>query len=183
MNKTDVNKVFEKYNKELLCILNKHAHEKCKKFAVRDMREWMTEEVHSIKRAKRKSECVWRKSKLIVDRLIFKEHCLKLKVAITKARTHHYQQGILDCNNDQSKLFKCVKSLLGRSKQCALLPDDSPASLSTHFMYKMYLLILMIILLRKLKPLGKSFLFYNQLYLIMFVPNLAQRVSQQTVNF
>ena len=81
------------------------------------MREWMTEEVHSIKRAKRKSERVWRKSKLTVHRLIFKEHCLKLKVAITKAKTHHYQQSILDCNGDQSKLFKCVNSLLGRSKQ------------------------------------------------------------------
>ena len=79
----------------------------------------------------KKSERVWRKSKLTVNRLIFKEHCLKLKVAITKAKTHHYQQSILDCNGDQSKLFKCVHSLLGRSKQCAL--HDSPASLSTHF--------------------------------------------------
>ena len=76
LNETDVNKVVEKYNKELLCILNKHAPEECKKFAVRDMREWMTEEVHSIKRAKRKCERVWRKSKLTVHRLIFKEHCL-----------------------------------------------------------------------------------------------------------
>ena len=111
---------------------------------------------------------------LTVHRLIFKEHCLKLKVAITKAKTHHYQQSILDCNSNQSKLFKCVNSLLGRSKQCALPPHDSPAFLSTHF--NDYFL-------RKLKPLEKSFLFYNQLYLIMFVPNLAQRVSQQTVNF
>ena len=49
-----------------VCILNKHAPEKCKKFAVRDMLEWMTEKVHSIKRAKRKNERVWRKSKLTV---------------------------------------------------------------------------------------------------------------------
>ena len=76
---------------------------------------------------------VWRKSKFIVHRLIFKEHCLKLKVAITKAKRHHYQQGILDCSGEQSKLFKCVNLLLGRSKQCALSPHDSPASLSTHF--------------------------------------------------
>ena len=106
-----INTVIKKYNKELLCILNKHAPEKCRKFAVRDVREWMTEEVHSIKRAKRKSERVWRKSKLTVHRLIFKEHCLKLKVAITKAKTHHYQQSILDSNGDQSKLFKCVNSI------------------------------------------------------------------------
>ena len=45
----------------------------------------------------------------------------------------NYQQGILDCNDDQSKLLKSVNSLLGRSKQCALPPHDSPASLSTHF--------------------------------------------------
>ena len=133
LNETDVNKVVEKHDKELLYILNKHAPEKCKKFAVRDMRKWMTEEVHSIKRAKRKSERVCRKLKLTVHRLIFKEHCLKLKVAIIKAKTHHYQQGILDCNGDQSKLFKCVNLLLGRSKQCALPPHDSPAFLSTLF--------------------------------------------------
>ena len=41
----------------------------------------------------------------------------------------------------------------------------------------LYLLILMNILLRKLKP------FYNQLYLIMFVPKFTPRVSQRTVNF
>ena len=76
---------------------------------------------------------VGQKSKLTVHHLIFKEHCLKLKVAITKAKMHHYQQGILDCNGDQSKLFKCVNSLIGRSKQCSLSPYDSPASLSTRF--------------------------------------------------
>ena len=167
-NETDVNKVVENYNKELLCILNTHAPEKCKKFAVRDMRKCMTEEVHSIKRAKRKSERVWRKSKLTVHRLIFKEHCLKLKGAITKAKTHRYQQGILNCNGDDSKLFKCANSLLGRSKQCALPPHDSPASLSTHF--NEYFI-------EKLKPLGNNFLFYNQLYLIMFVQKFTQRVS------
>ena len=144
-----------------------------KEFAVRDMREWMTEEVHSIKRAKRKSERVWRKSKLTVHRLIFIEHCLKLKGAITKAKTHHYREGILDCNDDQSKLLKCVNSLLGPSKQCALPPHDSPTSLST----------LMKILLRKLKPLGNNFLFYNQLYLMLFVPKFTQCVSQRTVIF
>ena len=110
---------------------------------------------------------VWRESKLTVHRLIFKEHCLKLKVAITKAKSHHYQQGISDCSGDQSKLFKCVNSLLSTQS-------------NVHFLLMtvlyLYLLILMIILLRK-------FLFYNQLYLIMCVPNLAQRVSQRTVNF
>ena len=141
------------------------------------MREWMTEEVHSIKRAKRKSERVWRKSKLTVHRLIFKEHCLKLKGAITKAKTHHYQQGILDCNGDQpAKIVQVCKFVTWPFK-----------AMCTVFLLMtvlhLYLLILMIILLRKFKPFGKSFLFYNQLYLIMFVPNLTQRVSQQTVNF
>ena len=79
------------------------------------------------------SERVWRKSKLTIHRLIFEEHCIKLKVAITKAKTHHYQQGILDCSGDQSKVFKCANLLLGRSKQYALPPHDSPAFLSTHF--------------------------------------------------
>ena len=79
LNETDDNKVVEKYNKELPCILNKHVPEKCKKFAVRDMREWMMEELHSIKRAKRKSERVWRKSKLTIRRLIFYRTLSKVK--------------------------------------------------------------------------------------------------------
>ena len=58
---------------------------------------------------------------------------ITLSIRFVGRCTHHYQQSILDCSGDQSKLFKCVNSLLGRSKQCALPPHDSPASLSTHF--------------------------------------------------
>ena len=93
----------------------------------------MTDEVQTVKRQKRKSERIWRTSKLVVHRLIYKEYCIQLNVAITYAKTSFYHNAIIDCNGDQRKLFKLVNSLLGRSKQVVLPPHDDPASLSATF--------------------------------------------------
>ena len=78
-------------------------------------------------------ERIWRTSKLVVHRLIYKEYCIQLNVAITYAKTSFYHNAIIDCNGDQRKLFKLVNSLLGRSKQVVLPPHDDPASLSATF--------------------------------------------------
>ena len=95
----------------------------------------MTDEVQTVKRQKKKSERIWRTSKLVVHLLIYKEYCIQLNVAITYAKTSFYHNAIIDCNGDQRKLFKLVNSLLGRSKQVVLPPHDDPASLSATFKF------------------------------------------------
>ena len=85
-NETDIDTAVISYNSILHFLLDKHAPEKCKSFAIREEREWMTDEVQTVKRQKRKSERIWRTSKLVVHRLIYKEYCIQLNVAITYAK-------------------------------------------------------------------------------------------------
>ena len=99
----------------------------------------MTDEVQTVKR--KKSECIWQTSKFVVHRLMYKEYCIQLNVAITYAKTPFYHIAIIDCNGGQRTLFKLVNSLLGRSKQVVLPPHDDSASLfatfNLYFMIKM----------------------------------------------
>ena len=125
-NETDIDIAVISYNYILHFLLDKHAPEKCKSFAIPDEREWMTNEVQT-------SERMWRTSKLIVHCLIYKEYCIQLNVAITYDKTSFYHNAIINCNGDQHKLFKLVNSLLSRSKQVVLPPHDHPASLSATF--------------------------------------------------
>ena len=132
-NETDIDTAVISYNSILHFFLDKHAPEKCKSFAIREEREWMTDEVQTVKRQKRKSERIWRTSKLVVHRLIYKEYCIQLNVAITYAKTSFYHNAIIDCNGDQRKLFKLVNSITGPLKAGCTPPHDDPASLSATF--------------------------------------------------
>ena len=55
-NETDIYNAVISYNTILHFLLDKHAPEKCKSFAIREERELMTDELQTVKRQKRKSE-------------------------------------------------------------------------------------------------------------------------------
>ena len=76
-NETAINNTVISYNTILHFLLDKHAPDKCKSFAIHGEREWMTDEVHTVKRRKRQSERIWRTSKLVVHRLIYKVYCIQ----------------------------------------------------------------------------------------------------------
>ena len=76
-----------------------------------------SEEILSVKREKRKSERIWRKTKLTVHLEIFRALCLKLKTLIHVAKEKCFKKQISDCGGDQKQLFGIVNSILGRGKQ------------------------------------------------------------------
>ena len=96
----------------------------------------MSEEILSVKRKKRKSEQIWRKTKLIIHLEIFHALCLKLKTLIHDAKEKCFHKKISDCGGDQNKLFRIVNFLLGRGKQ-AVYPKHtdslSPASIFNNY--------------------------------------------------
>ena len=65
----------------------------------------------------RKSERIWRKTKLTVHLEIFRALCLKLKTLIYDAKEKCYKKQISDCGGDQKQLFGIVNSILGRGRQ------------------------------------------------------------------
>ena len=82
----DVNLVVDDYNTVLSSLLDSHAPLKTDYVTSRILHSWMSEEILSVKREKRKSELTWRKTKLTGHLEIFRALCLKLKTLIYDAR-------------------------------------------------------------------------------------------------
>ena len=129
--------------------MDTHAPLKNDHVVSRDLQPWMSEEILSVKREKRKSEQIWRKTKLIVHLEIFRALCLKLKTLIHDAKEKCFHKKISDCGGDQNKLFRIVNILLGRRKQ-AVYPKHTD-SLSLASVFNNYLL-------QRLQTSVKSFL-------------------------
>ena len=113
----DVNLVVDNYNAVLSSLLDSHAPLKTDYVTSRILQPWMSEEILSVKREKRKSERIWRKTKLTVHLEIFRALCLKLKTLIYDAKEKCYKKQISDCGGDQKQLFGIVNSILGRGRQ------------------------------------------------------------------
>ena len=113
----DVNLVVDNYNTVLSSLLDSHAPLKTDYVTSRILQPWMSEEILSVKREKRKSERIWRKTKLTVHLEIFRALCLKLKTLIYDAKEKCYKKQISDCGGDQKQLFGIVNSILGRGRQ------------------------------------------------------------------
>ena len=113
----DVNLVVDNYNTVLSSLLDSHAPLKTDYVTSRILQPWMSKEILSVKREKRKSERIWRKTKLTVHLEIFRALCLKLKTLIYDAKEKCYKKQISDCGGDQTQLFGIVNSILGRGRQ------------------------------------------------------------------
>ena len=122
----NVDSIVDNYNTVFTSLLDKHAPLKTDYVVPRDVQPWMTEEIMSARREKRKGERIWRKSRLEVHLQMFIALCLILKNLIHGEKEQFFKKQISDCGGDQKKLFGIVNSLLGRGKK-ALLPqhDDS----------------------------------------------------------
>ena len=101
----DVNLVVDNYNTVLSSLLDSHAPLKTAYVTSRILQPWMSEEILSVTREKRKSERIWRKTKLTVHLKIFRALCLKLKTLIYDAKEKCYKKQISDCDRDQKQLL------------------------------------------------------------------------------
>ena len=63
------------YNDSIRVAVDKHAPVQTKVVTLRPNTQWYSQELHAVKKDKRKAERVWRRTKLEVHRQIFKEKC------------------------------------------------------------------------------------------------------------
>ena len=75
----NVDPIVDNYNTVFTSLLDKHAPLKTDYVVPRDVQPWMTEEIMSARREKRKGERIWRKSRLEVHLQMFIALCLILK--------------------------------------------------------------------------------------------------------
>ena len=111
----DLYLVVENYNTVLSSLFDSHVPLKTDYVTSRILQPWVSGEILSVKREKRKSERIWRKTKLTVHLDMFRALCLKLKTLIYDAKENFYKKQISDCGGDQKQLFGIVNSILGRT--------------------------------------------------------------------
>ena len=93
----------------------------------------MTEAILEEKRKRRLHERLWRKTRLTVHKLAYKDCCEKVKNMIQGAKASYFRGKIDACEGDQKKLFQIVNNLLGRGKSTELPEFSSPHILANIF--------------------------------------------------
>ena len=84
---------------------------------------WIMPAVHSAKKARRRAERRWRKTKLEVDRQIYRQARNGCMVVVNKARAKHVRDTLNAASGDPRKMFSIVHNLLGKVSSLPVLPD------------------------------------------------------------
>ena len=134
LDSKNVDFIIHNYKTVFTSLLDKYAPLKTDYVVHRDVQPWMTEEIMSARREKRKGERVWRKSRLEVYLQMFIALCLILKNLI-----HGEKEQFFKKNTDFKlwwefkKIFGIVNSLLGRGMKALLLQYDDSWTLARLF--------------------------------------------------
>ncbi len=129
----DVNEMVSSYNTVLQELLDTHAPKKMRAIAQRQSQPWMNDDIAAAKRIRHQYERLWRKTKLTVHRIAYKDSCEEVKKLIKEAKSSYFIKQIKDCEKDQKKLFQIVNNLLGRGKSSHLPEFSSAATLAEIF--------------------------------------------------
>ena len=107
----DLEELAKCYDDTLKCLLDKNAPLITKVRTVRTSCPWFNNNIHQLKRLRRKAEKKWRKTKLCEDFTRFKSIKNQTTRAMNQAKTEYYRNLIHDNIGDQKNLFKAAKSL------------------------------------------------------------------------
>jgi hypothetical protein len=88
------------YNDSIRAAVDKHALVQTKVVTLRTNTQWYSQELHAVKKDKRKAERVWQRTKLEVHRQIFREKCNASSRLIFQSKQDYYSTIIIECRND-----------------------------------------------------------------------------------
>ena len=114
---TDLPTLVDKYETELTRVLDIHAPEKKRMITVRPAAAWYNDDIDREKRKRRKLERRWRKSRLVIDRELYKEQCKVASSLIKKANENYYSNIIQENKGNQKILFNTISRLLHRKTE------------------------------------------------------------------
>ena len=115
-NITDLPTLVDKYETELTRVLDIHSPEKKRTIMVRPAAAWYNGDIDREKRKRRKLERRWRKSRLVIDRELYKEQWKVVSSLIKKAKENYYSN-IQENKGNQKVLFNTVTRLLHRNTE------------------------------------------------------------------
>ena len=114
------------YNEVLRELLDKHAPQRTCFIVEQPAVPWYNECIANAKRKRRQLERRWRRTKLTVDKQLFKDQRNLVKTLFEDAKAKYYNEHIVECGNDQKALYGIVNKLMHRkTESAAALPHHS----------------------------------------------------------
>ena len=120
-------------NSALAEVLNKHAPSLSRRIASRASAPWMTEEIREARKIRRRSERLWRNTRLTVHKEIFLINRKNVNNLITLAKQRYLNEKIT-LSSSSKTLFTLTNDLMGQENKTSLPTNTDPASLPNKFM-------------------------------------------------
>ena len=118
----NLNEHIEHYNSTFKTVLDQHAPIKTKRVSIRRKASWFTDELTTAKKARRRCERLWRRTRLQEHRAELAKARLHVNNVVHRLKTECYSRKIEQCGTDQKKLFSIVNDLL-HTKALSPLPS------------------------------------------------------------
>ena len=122
----------EHFDATLRYLLDTHAPATTRFLPNRPPAPWLTPEISHAKRARRRAERRWRKSKLTIHKQLFHSEKTRVSTLIASAKNSYFQNKILTSSSSK-QLFTTLNDLLGTEKCSPLPTSHSPEQLPTLF--------------------------------------------------
>ena len=103
--------------KILTNIIDHHAPINTRIIVARPKVPWYNGEIDKVKRARRKAERIWRRTRSLSDLKTFKMKWNHVVFLMNQARSAFYAEFVHENGNDQGKLFKAAKTLLSEKDE------------------------------------------------------------------
>ena len=127
-----VSQAVQLYDNGITKIIDKHAPVVTKEIKIRPNTSWYTSEIAREKRKRRKLERKWRKSRLQIDRDIFKSQRQHVNSLICKAKQEYYAERISNAKGHK-ELYSVCNELLNKQKTSVLPKHDCAKDLADRF--------------------------------------------------
>ena len=123
----------DSYQKNLLEVLDKHAPKQTKLVTIRDKTPWTTEEIRPHKQDLRRLERKMKRTKLEIDKQLFKDKKAEYKEFLNNKWNEHYTKLIQDNSADPKNLFNVINKALHKKEDTPFPPGMSDAELANDF--------------------------------------------------
>ena len=120
---SDLDSIVDQYNSSLASILDKHASLKSRSITIQPSNPWYSPEIEEAKNLRKRLERKWRKTRLEVDRKLFKAQRQRVYTMINDAKASYYRDKISTCT-DQNKLTILFKQNWQRNLTSSLFPKS-----------------------------------------------------------
>ena len=120
--------------------IDAHAPIQTKIINIRPNTAWYTNQLRQAKSLRRKRERIWRKTRLEVHRIMFKDQCEVVGKLLWEAKRNYYTKMLANTPRNQQKLYAAARQIFGfasdRTPHCNWVDSNTPNAFNEYFISK-----------------------------------------------